>query len=89
MNVSLEKQVLLVDEGFLVIHGFTQPTGTLQFLLSNSHYSKLITDNPEPFNFKKLSGFTPFFRCSGAVRNADRIWVSTPQNRTYRAWGEN
>ncbi len=20
----------------------------------------------------------------GAVRNADRIWVSTPQNRTYR-----
>ena len=26
----------------------------------------------EPFSFKKLSGFTPFFRRSGAVRNADR-----------------
>ena len=24
----------------------------------------------------------------GAVRNADRIWVSTPQNRTYRAWSK-
>jgi hypothetical protein len=24
----------------------------------------------------------------GAVRNADRIWASTPQNRTYRAWGK-
>ena len=23
----------------------------------------------------------------GSVRNADRIWVSTPQNRTYRAGG--
>ena len=23
-------------------------------------------------------------RGSGAVRNADRIWVNTPQNRTYR-----
>ena len=22
----------------------------------------------------------------GAVMNADRIWVSTPQNRTYRSW---
>ena len=22
----------------------------------------------------------------GSVRNADRIWVSTLQNRTYRAW---
>ena len=25
----------------------------------------------------------------GAVGNADRIWVSTPQNRTYRACSEN
>ena len=24
----------------------------------------------------------------GAVRNADRIWVNTPQNRTYRTWGK-
>ena len=23
----------------------------------------------------------------GSVRNADRIWSSTPQNRTYRAGG--
>ena len=23
----------------------------------------------------------------GAVRNADRIWVRTPQNRTYWVWG--
>ena len=23
-----------------------------------------------------------------AVGNADRIWTSTPQNLTYRAWGE-
>ena len=23
---------------------------------------------------------------SGAVGNADRIWASTPQNRTYREW---
>ena len=22
----------------------------------------------------------------GSVRNADRIWARTPQNRTYRAW---
>ena len=24
----------------------------------------------------------------GAVGNADRIWVSTPQNRTYSGWGK-
>ena len=29
-----------------------------------------------------LYSFSP-----GAVRNADRIWSSTPQNRTYRTWG--
>ena len=23
---------------------------------------------------------------TGAVRNADRIWVRTPQNRTYLVW---
>ncbi len=28
------------------------------------------------------------FLQSGVVRNADRIWASTPQNRTYRAWNE-
>ena len=40
-----------------------------------------------------LSGQEPSLKrayCSwvkpGSVRNADRIWVSTPQNRTYRAW---
>ena len=44
---------------------------------------------PESFNFKKLLGFTSFFYGAGSVRNAGRIWASTPQNRTYRAWGEN
>ena len=28
-----------------------------------------------------------FRRVWGAVGNADRIWASTPQNRTYRVWG--
>ena len=31
--------------------------------------------------------FGNFLGMSGAVRNADRIWARTPQNRTYRAWG--
>ena len=26
---------------------------------------------------------------SGAVRNADRIWARTPQNRTYQGWNSN
>ena len=40
------------------------------------------------FNFKKLLGFTSSFQgVSGSVRNAGRIWASTPQNRTYRAGG--
>ena len=29
---------------------------------------------------------TMFSTNTGAVRNADRIWASTPQNRTYRSW---
>ena len=33
----------------------------------------------EPFNFKKLLGFTSFFQGSGSVRNALRIWASTPR----------
>ena len=49
----------------------------------------------EPFSFKKLSGFTPFFvdpvRLGMQIANVKqrqilprvgKIWVSTPQNRT-------
>ena len=34
----------------------------------------------------RISLIKSFLIRSGAVRNADRIWVSTPQNRTYRDW---
>ena len=36
----------------------------------------------ELFSFKKLSDFASFFHNPVRLGNADRIWVSTPQNHT-------
>ena len=41
----------------------------------------------QDFQIFRIIHIKGFRRGAGAVGNADRIWVSTPQNRTYRVWG--
>ena len=66
----------------------------------NIWYEWLIVINPVIVRVHGLFFLVPYFEkksesvtfiCftikSGSVRNAGRIWVSTPQNRTYQTWG--
>ena len=56
---------------------------------SHAYYidAEEIPQQINPLGLKRILKHPRFCLKSGAVGNADRIWVSTPQNRTYRAWG--
>ena len=76
-----------VNLGILTVFRWTvsmdaAPMG-LGFLLENA-----ATQIPSLRDSRGFWSLQDFRVESGSVRNARRIWVSTPQNRIYRAGGE-